>query len=326
VGALLITAMLQPLAVRLRRVRLGRAKLHPLAATWLTLLIAVAIVAGAGTLVSIRVSQEAGTLVNEIGHTTRQIEHWLVTGPFHVRQRSIQQLSNTVLDWLNKHRSLVAGTVVTGGKIAAEILAGVILTLFITFFLIKDGELIWAWITGSLSAPAADRADRAGRAAWHTLVHYVRGTVVVAAIHASVIGVALLLLRVPLVGPLTVLVFIASFVPLVGILVAGLVAITVTLGTKGLAAALILLAVFILENQLESHFLQPLVVGRMVRLHPLAIILVLAVGGVVGGIPGAIVAVPTAAAITRAWPLLRDPAPGEAPAGPGPPAETVAGQ
>jgi len=109
---------------------------------------------------------------------------------------------------------------------------------------------------------------------------------------------------VPLLIPLTILVFVAAFIPLVGILVAGTVAVLVTLGTKGWIAALILIVIFILENQLESHLLQPLVVGRMVRLHPLAVILVLAVGGVVAGIPGAIVAVPTAAALTRAAPYL----------------------
>ena len=305
VGALLATALLQPLAARLRR-----AGLHSLAATWIVLLLAVGVVAGAGTLVGIRVSQESNTLTNELTRTTHQFEHWLETGPFHVRPSSLQQFSNNVLGWFNSHRSLVAGTVVTGGKIATEILAGLILMLFIMFFLIKDGERIWQWATGSLSPVSNRRADRAGRAAWQTLVYYVRGTVVIAAIHATVIGVTLLLLRVPLVGPLTVLVFLASFIPLLGILVAGFVSILVTFGTKGLVAAVILLGVFIVANQLEGHLLQPQIIGRMVRLHPLAIILVLAVGGVVGGIPGAIVAVPTAAAITRAWPLLRDAPPG----------------
>jgi predicted PurR-regulated permease PerM len=104
--------------------------------------------------------------------------------------------------------------------------------------------------------------------------------------------------------PLVILVFLAAFVPLVGILVAGTLAVAVTLATKGWVAALVLIAVFILENQLESHLLQPLVVGRMVRLHPLAIILVLAVGGVVAGIAGAVVAVPLAAALVRATPYL----------------------
>ena len=306
VGALLVTALLQPLATRLRRTGM-----HPLAATWCVLLLAIGVVAGAATLVGIRVSQESTTLTNQLIHTTHQFEHWLETGPFHVRPSSIQQLSNNLLSWFNSHRSLVAGTVVTGGKIATEILAGLILMLFITFFLIKDGDRIWRWVTGSLSPAGAARADRAGQAAWQTLVYYIRGTVVIAAIHTVVIGVTLLLLRVPLVGPLTVLVFLASFVPLVGILVAGFVSVLVTFGTKGLVATLILLGVFIVANQLESHLLQPQIIGRMVRLHPLAIILVLAVGGVVGGIPGAVVAVPTAAAISRAWPLLRD-APPEA--------------
>ena len=301
VGALLVTALLQPLAARLRR--LG---MHPLAATWCTLLLAIGVVAGAVTLIGIKVSQEYATLTNQLSRTTRELEHGLETGPFHVRPSSIQQLSNNLLNWFNGHRSLVAGTVVTGGKIATEILAGLILMLFITFFLIKDGDRIWRWLTGSLSPGGLQRADRAGRAAWQTLVYYIRGTVVIASIHAVVIAVTLLLLRVPLVGPLTVLVFLASFVPLVGILVAGFVSILVTFGTKGLAAAVILLGVFIVANQLESHLLQPQIIGRMVRLHPLAIILVLAVGGVLGGIPGAVVAVPTAAAITRAWPLLRD--------------------
>lgn len=291
-----------------------------MAATWCTLLVATAVVAGAGTLVGIRVSQESASLTSQLTRTTNELKHWLITGPFHVRKSSIEQLSNNVLAWFSSHRSLVAGTVFTGGKIATEILAGLILMLFVTFFLIKDGDRIWQWVTKPLSPASMQRVDRAGREAWQTLVYYVRGTVVIAAIHATVIGVTLLSLRVPLVGPLTVLVFLASFVPLLGILVAGFVTIVATFGTKGLAAALILLGVFIIANQLEGHLLQPQIIGRMVRLHPLAIILVLAVGGVVGGIPGAVIAVPTAAAITRAWPLLRDtPAGVEAPAAAGEP-------
>ena len=128
----------------------------------------------------------------------------------------------------------------------------------------------------------------------------------VAAIHALFIGLALWLLGVPLLVPFIVLIFIAAYVPLIGILVVGALAILVTLATKGWVAAVILLGVFILENQIEGHLLQPLVIGRIVKLHPLAIILALAVGGIVAGIPGAIIAVPVAAVITYAWPALRD--------------------
>jgi predicted PurR-regulated permease PerM len=233
------------------------------------------------------------------------LQSWLAGPPFHIRHAGLQSLSNRALAFLKQHQSLVAGTVLSGGKIFLEILAGLVLMLFITFFLLKDGDRIWAWLTGFLAPQRRERTHLAGMAAWQALVYYVRGTVMVAAIHAVVIGFSLWVLGVPLLVPLAILVFLAAFVPLVGILVAGALAVAVTLGTKGWIAAVVLVVIFILENQLESHLLQPLVVGRMVRLHPLAIILVLAVGGVVGGIAGAIVAVPVTAALVRAAPYLR---------------------
>jgi predicted PurR-regulated permease PerM len=300
VAALLLTALLHPLLSRFRR--LG---LPALAATWCTLLIAVAILAGAGTLAVTRTTADYPHLVNELRHTVTTLQTTLAGPPFHVRHAGIQGLSNRALKYLQQHQSLVAGTVVSGGKIFLEILAGLVLTLFVTFFLLKDGERIWAWLTGFLSPDSRNRVHLAGAAAWQALVYYVRGTITVAAIHAIVIGFSLWVLGVPLLVPLVILVFLAAFVPLVGILVAGALAVGVTLGTKGWIAAVVLVVIFILENQLESHLLQPLVVGRMVRLHPLAIILVLAIGGVVAGIPGAIVAVPTAAALVRAAPYLR---------------------
>src|SRR4029077_4708082 len=225
--------------------------------------------------------------------------------PFHIRNANTEHLSNRVLGFLKQHQSMVLGTVVSGGKIFLEILAGLVLMLFVTFFLLKDGDRIWSWLTGFLSAEGGRRAQGAGAAAWQALTYYVRGTVAVAAIHAVVIGFALWVLGVPLLVPLVILVFIAAFIPLVGILVAGTLAVAVTLGTRGWVAALVLVAVFILENQLESHLLQPLVVGRMVRIHPLAIILVLAVGAAIAGIAGAIVGVPITAALVGAWPYLR---------------------
>lgn len=300
IAALLLTALLQPLAGRLRR-----AGLPGLAATWCTLLFAIAVLAGAGTLATTQTTADYPTLVNELRHSVTELQSWLSGAPFHFRQAGIQSLSNRALAFLKHHQSLVAGTVFTGGKIFLEILAGTVLMLFVTFFFLKDGDRIWAWLTGFLSPESRGRASRAGAAAWQALVYYVRGTIVVAAIHAVVIGLALWVLGVPLLVPLVILVFLAAFVPLIGILVAGALAVAVTLGTKGWIAAVVLVVIFILENQLESHLLQPLVVGRMVRLHPLAIILALAVGGVVAGIPGAVVAVPSAAALVRAVPYLR---------------------
>jgi predicted PurR-regulated permease PerM len=209
------------------------------------------------------------------------------------------------MNYLSQHKTVVAGTVVSGGEIVVEILAGVVLMLFVTFFLLKDGERIWSWLLKAFGRSASGRADRAGRAAWLAVVYYMRGTILVAATHALVIGVTLAVVGVPLVAAMTVLVFLSSFIPLVGLLFAGALVILLTLVTKGWIAAVIVLAIFVGEDQLESHLLQPLVVGRIVRLHPLAVILVLGVGGVVAGIPGAVVAVPIAAAINRAVPELR---------------------
>ena len=307
-AALLLTALLQPLTARLRR-----AGLPGLAATWCTLLIAALVLGGLVLLVTNRVSADYPTLVDETRHTTTQVESWLSGAPFHIKSSNVQKALNNIPGYLSKHKALVEGTVVTGGKIAAEFFGGLVLMLFVMFFLIKDGERIWTWLLGGLRADTAERVNRAGHAAWLAVVYYMRGTVAVAAIHALVIGLTLYFMGAPLVIPLAVLVFVAAFVPLVGLLVAGALAILVTLAAKGWVAAVILLVVLIIEDQLEGHLLQPQVVGRVIRLHPLAIILSLAVGGVLAGIAGAVVAVPIVAVITRAVPELRrrDPGPGD---------------
>jgi predicted PurR-regulated permease PerM len=300
VAALLLTAVLQPLTSRLRR-----AGLPALAATWVTLLIAAVVVGGLVLLVANRVSADYPTVLAEAKHTTAQVQSWLAGPPFHVKNSNVQKFLNNIPSYLSKHKSLVEGTVVTGGKIATEFFGGLVLMLFVTFFLIKDGERIWNWLLGAMRTQTARRMDRAGHASWLVLVYYMRGTVAVAAIHAVVVGVALSIMGVPLALPLAVVVFVAAFVPLVGLLVAGALAILVTLATKGWVDAVILLGILIIEDQLEAHLLQPQVVGKMIRLHPLAVILSLAAGGVLAGIPGAVVAVPIVAVITRALPELR---------------------
>jgi len=300
-GAILLTALLQPLTARLRR-----AGLRPLAATWCTLLLAIILLAGAVVLVATRVRAEYPNLVTQVKHTTTQIQTWLAGPPFHLRTGNLQKLSDNVVKYLSQHKSLVEGTVVTGGRIAVEILAGVVLMFFVTFFLIKDGDRIWGWLTSRLRTERKRRADLAGDAAWQAVVYYVRGTVAVAAIHSVVMAVTLTIMGAPLVAPLALFMFLAAFVPLVGVLVAGGLAILVVLAAKGWVYAVILLGILVVMNQLEGHLLQPQVVGKMVRLHPLAVILVLAVGGVVAGIAGAVVAVPITAAVTRAARALDD--------------------
>jgi predicted PurR-regulated permease PerM len=310
VAALLLTALLQPLTQRLRQ-----AGLPALAATWCTFLAALAVLAGVVVLAATRTSADYQRLVTDVGSTSDDLQRWLAGPPFHLHRAGLEELSNRLLTFLKQHQSAVAGTVVSGGRIFLEVVAGLVLMLFVTFFLLKDGERIWAWLTSFFGDEARTRTRGAGAAAWQALTWYVRGTVAVAAIHAVVIGTTLWIMGVPLLVPLVVLVFLAAFVPLVGILVAGTLAVAVTLATRGWVAGLVLVAIFILENQLEGHLLQPLVVGRLVRFHPLAIILVLAVGGVAGGIAGAVVAVPLAVALFRAIPYLLGRADGADPPG-----------
>jgi predicted PurR-regulated permease PerM len=300
IAALLLTAVLQPLTSRLRR-----AGLPALAATWVTLLVAAVVLGGLVTLVANRVSADYPTLLAETKHTTAQVQSWLAGPPFHLKNNNVQKFLNNIPSYLSKHKSLVEGTVVTGGKIASEFFGGLVLMIFVMFFLIKDGDRIWNWLLGAMRTGTARRMDRAGHAAWLVLVYYMRGTVIIAAIHAIVVGVALWIMGVPLAVPLAVVVFVAAFVPLVGLLVAGTLAVVVTLATKGWVDAVVLLGILIVEDQLEAHLLQPQVVGKMIRLHPLAVILSLAAGGILAGIPGAVVAVPIVAVITRALPELR---------------------
>ena len=299
-AAILLTALLQPLTARLRRAGLG-----PLSATWCTLLLAFALIGGAVWLVTARVEAEYPTLVTQVGHTSTQIQNWLASSPLHIRTGNLEKISDNFVNYLRQHRSTVEGAALTGGRIVVELLAGLVLCFFISFFLIKDGERIWSWLISGFSAERGRRANVAGQAAWQAVVYYVRGTVVVAAIHAVVMGITLTIIGSPLVAPLALFMFVAAFVPLAGVLIAGTVAIIIVLAAKGLVAALIVLAVMIVMNQLEGHLLQPQVVGKMVRLHPLAVILVLAVAGVVAGIAGAVVAVPITAALTSATRALR---------------------
>jgi predicted PurR-regulated permease PerM len=300
-AAILLTALLQPATARLRR-----AGMRPLAATWCTLALTIALLAGAVAIVTARVRAEYPNLVNQVKHTTAQVQSWLAGPPFHLHTGNLQKLSDSIVNYISQHKSLVEGTVVTGGRIVAEILAGVVLTFFVSFFLIKDGDRIWAWLTSRLRTERKRRADLAGGAAWQAVVYYVRGTVMIAAIHATVMGITLSIMNAPLVAPLSLFMFLAAFVPLVGVLAAGALAILVVLAAKGWIFAVVLLGIMIVMNQLEGHLLQPQVVGKMVRLHPLAVILVLAVGGVVAGIAGAVVAVPITAAVTRAVRALHD--------------------
>ncbi|MCG5213946.1 AI-2E family transporter [Streptosporangium sp. KLBMP 9127] len=320
--ALLLTALLFPITNRLRR-----AGLRPIWATWITMLVAFAVLVATGWIVGVRANDEFPRLVAQVQSTAGEVQKWLLTGPLHLQQAQLTSWFDEIANQLNAQRSAITNTVLTGATVAVEVLASIVLLLFVTFFLLKDGDRIWSWFLRAFGG-AAPRVNRAGTAAWETLSHYVQGTVAVAAVHGVIIGIVLAGMGVPLWAPLAMLIFLASFIPIVGILFAGALATLVTLGAQGPVYALVFVGILVVEQQLENHVLQPLIVGRALNFHPLAIILVLAVGGVLAGITGAAVAVPIAAVLYRALPELRrdppveQPALGPAPTPPTPPPPT----
>ncbi|MGC5015489.1 AI-2E family transporter [Streptosporangium sp. DT93] len=326
--ALLLTALLFPVTRRLRAVGL-----RPIYATWITMLIALAVLGGTGWIIGVRANDEFPGLVDQVRQTAKSVENWLYTGPLHLQPNQLTSMVDEISKQVTAQRNQITQTVLTGATVAVEVLASIVLLLFVTFFLLKDGDRIWSWFLKGFGT-MAPRVDRAGRTAWVTLSQYVQGTVAVAAVHGVIMGIVLAGMGVPLWAPLAVLIFLASFIPIVGIFFAGAVATLVTLGAKGPIYALIFLGILVVEQQLENHVLQPLIVGRVLHFHPLAIILALAVGGILAGIAGAAVAVPVAAVIYRALPELGaappralppaspHPGPGDAggpdPEGPGP--------
>ena len=192
--------------------------------------------------------------------------------------------------------AIASGAITTAGTVT-QVFTGLLLTLLTLFFFLKDGRSIWLWLVGLMPRRARAYVDEAARRSWRTLVSYVRATVSVALIDAIGIGIGLVILRVPLALPLAALVFIGAFIPIIGSFIAGTVAVLVALVSNGIVIALIALGVVILVMQLEGHVFSPLLLGRAVQIHPLAVVLGIATGLIVGGIFGALIAVPLIACL-----------------------------
>lgn len=191
----------------------------------------------------------------------------------------------------------ISGTVVSVTTTAGHILAGLFITLFATIFLTYDGRGIWAWFAGLFPQRARRRVEGSGERAWAVLTSYVRATVVIAAVDAAGIVLVAVILGLPLILPIGVLVFLGAFIPVVGATISGIGAAAVALVASGPVAALIMLGGVVAVQQLEGHVLQPFLMGRLVRIHPLAVVVVIAIGGLVAGIFGALIAVPLTAIV-----------------------------
>ncbi|MFC8722233.1 AI-2E family transporter [Kitasatospora sp. NPDC057198] len=295
--ALVITAVLRPPVDLLAR-RMPRAL-----AVLLTLLGALALLAGLGLLVAVVVRAQAGQLGGQVRGGVDRLEHWLEGPPLHARTGTLSDLRQRLGDLISTHRQAVLSTAVTSAGWVVEAAAALALAVFCAVFLTHSGERMWHWATDLLPPRRAAVWRRGGRAAWHTFAGYTRGLFLVAGTNAVLVGVALAVLGVPLAVPLAGLEFVAALIPLVGSPIALAVASLVALATKGPVTALLVLALIVLIGQLEGHVLHPLVLGWAVRLHPVAVALAVAVGGTLGGIVGAAVAVPV---LSVGWAVFRE--------------------
>jgi predicted PurR-regulated permease PerM len=222
----------------------------------------------------------------------------LNTGPFHVSDSQINEYIRKAQESLsNKAQDGAFLSQVTNiGSALTHVLAGLFLVLFSTYFFLADGDRIWAFFVRLAPRAARSRVDSSGRVAWISLTQFVRATVIVAITDAVGVMIAASILQVQFVLAIGVLVFLGAFVPIVGAFVAGTVAVLVALVDHGIVVALLMLGAVVLVQQIESHVLQPFLMGRFVSIHPLGIIIAIAAGILLAGIPGALVAVPFAAA------------------------------
>ena len=298
--AILLTGLLQPVNRGLQRLNLGRG----LSAT-LTMLLAIAVLGGVGVYVVNRAVAGYPELVTQLSALITRTQDWLVTGPLHLDRASVTGVGDKLSNYLKDRQGTVVSGAVSAGRTILDVLTDLVLTFFLTIFLLYDGRKIFLWLTGAVPRTSRAKVDEVGDRMWETVSGYVSGTFLVATFHGLVMGVTLAAVGVPLVAPLAVLIFIGGFIPLIGVVVFGGLAVLVTLVAKGTTAGLIVLIVLLVENQIESHVLQPFVVGRHVSLHPMAIALTLACGAILAGIPGAIFGVPLVAALNAAGKALR---------------------
>jgi predicted PurR-regulated permease PerM len=291
--ALLLSALLAPLVNWLR----DRARLHRSLATAIAMITGLAVVAGVLTLVITEFMDSWGQLSQQAQGGLQQIQHWLMHGPLHLSDKQLDSVLGTAQQWLKDHRSTLTTGALSTATTAFEVIASIFLVLFTTFFFLRDGRRIWQFLVGLLPSAGREPLGAAGEQAWQTLVAYVRATVLVAFIDAVGIGIGLVILRVDVALALAALVFLGAFIPIVGATLSGTVAVLVALVTRGPVIALLVIAVVIGVQQLEGHVLQPLIMGRAVSVHPLAVIIAIATGVVLAGIVGALVAVPILAVL-----------------------------
>ncbi|MFF5634161.1 AI-2E family transporter [Streptomyces sp. NPDC012825] len=300
VAALLVTALLQPTVAMLRRRGLPRGL-----ATAVTAISGFVVMGLVGWFVVWQVMDNIDNLSDQVKDGIEELKRWLLNSPFHVTEQQINGIAKNLSDSVGTNAEQITQVGLQGVTVVVETMTGILLAMFSTLFLLYDGKKVWEWTLKLVPAQARPGVAGAGPRAWRTLTAYVRGTVLVALIDAVFIGIGLYFLDVPMAVPLAVFIFLFAFIPMVGAVVSGALAVVVALVTNGVFTALMVLVVVLAVQQIEGHVLQPFILGRAVRVHPLAVVLAVAAGGLTAGIGGAVVAVPLVAVTNTAVGYLR---------------------
>ena len=288
--AMLGTALLLPAVDFLDRYGAARG-----GAVAFVLVLGVAVFSGILAFVVNQFIDGAPQLVDQVERSVDSTRDWMINGPLHLRSDQINSATDSAVNALRTHQTeLTSGALSTAGTLV-EILTGALLCLFTVIFFLLGGRSIWRFVTQIVPREHRHRVYEAGAAGFHSLAGYARATTLVALVDAVAIGSGLGIMGIPLALPLASLIFLGAFIPLIGALIAGFLAVIVALLAKGIIYALITLGLIIAVMQLEAHVLQPLVMGRAVSIHPLGVVLGLAAGGVLAGIVGALLAVPAIA-------------------------------
>ncbi len=287
--ALLLTALLFPLV----RLLSGRLRFPVSLASFVAILVLIVAVGGLLTFAGTAIASGMTDLLDQARSGLDSVVDWLHTGPLHLSDRELKSYLDTAKDTVTSSGWLAMG--LSWAASLGHVLAGFLITLFATFFFLAQGHRIAVFLIALMPRAAQEPTYQAGRRGWTSVTSYVRTQVIVAAIDAVGIALGALILRLPLVFPLAVLVFLTAFIPIVGAIAAGAVAVLIALVTHGLTVAIIMLVVVIGVQEIEAHLLQPFLMGHAVDLHPLAVLIAVVIGGTLLGIVGALFAVPAMA-------------------------------
>ncbi len=288
----LLAGLLSPVTEAMRKNRVPGS----LAVT-ITVLGFLGIIVGGLSLVGQQLVTGFADLRDEAADGLEKAERWLSEGPLRLTTDQIGNYAQDIGEAAQSNSSTIVSGALSFGSTAGQLAAGSLLTVFALIFFLLEGSRIWAFVVGLMPRKARAATDGAGRRGWVSMVHYVRTQIFVAFVDAVGIGAGAAIIGVPLALPLTVLVFVGSFIPIVGALFTGFVVVVLALVANGWVNALIMLAIVLVVQQIEGHILQPLVIGKAVALHPLAVVLAVAAGSLLAGIPGALFSVPLLAII-----------------------------